>query len=389
MSTTAVDSQLLHLAEGGVDIMLHFHRDPRSNEDLAHRYGMPILEVKRIRWSAQAFFRAGEGYLELARSYKLSLDYLKRFRTYVNKLVDAEKTLGTFFDQAIRIARDFTCEVFDQKVKELIHELNGGQTKRRAEVFHISSRPDEDNMCYVNGKFSAEDAAAMHRTLYPYAKAIAKLHGVPMQQALATALKTAVLKGTKPHSAHGFSPCIMVPLGDATYLKDGRFLTSDGAIIRLEDFIGQEVADTGYVVIAARDHNGLPTIGGVLDIERTDGPGHRFANSYQRLLCSLLYPICQHPDCHTIAAVCEAHHVQAAATGGPTETDNLTMLCPHHNKRNNDFPRANNDSGRVERQSDGRVGFRRTPGADLEFNGHPIMTRSAINWLHRMFPVEE
>ena len=113
MSTTAVDSQLLHLAEGGVDIMLHFHRDPRSNEDLAHRYGMPILEVKRIRWSAQAFFRAGEGYLELARSYKLSLDYLKRFRTYVNKLVDAEKTLGAFFDQAIRIARDFSCEVFD------------------------------------------------------------------------------------------------------------------------------------------------------------------------------------------------------------------------------------------------------------------------------------
>jgi hypothetical protein len=42
---------------------------------------------------------------------------------------------------------------------------------------------------------------------------------------------------------------------------------------------------------------------------------------------------CQHPGCHTPPQHCEAHHLHHWEHGGPTNLDNLTLLCHHHHRQ--------------------------------------------------------
>jgi hypothetical protein len=41
---------------------------------------------------------------------------------------------------------------------------------------------------------------------------------------------------------------------------------------------------------------------------------------------------CAFPDCDRPASICDAHHIRAWLRGGPTQLDNLVLLCPHHHK---------------------------------------------------------
>lgn len=41
---------------------------------------------------------------------------------------------------------------------------------------------------------------------------------------------------------------------------------------------------------------------------------------------------CVHPGCSRTSAFCDAHHVQHWADGGPTNLDNLVLLCRHHHR---------------------------------------------------------
>lgn len=41
---------------------------------------------------------------------------------------------------------------------------------------------------------------------------------------------------------------------------------------------------------------------------------------------------CVHPGCSRTAAYCHAHHVQHWVDGGPTDLDNLVLLCRHHHR---------------------------------------------------------
>jgi hypothetical protein len=41
---------------------------------------------------------------------------------------------------------------------------------------------------------------------------------------------------------------------------------------------------------------------------------------------------CVHPGCQRTAAFCDAHHVRHWAHGGPTDLDNLVLLCRHHHR---------------------------------------------------------
>lgn len=41
---------------------------------------------------------------------------------------------------------------------------------------------------------------------------------------------------------------------------------------------------------------------------------------------------CQHPGCDRPPSQCEAHHLWHWARGGPTDLDNLQLLCWHHHR---------------------------------------------------------
>ncbi|MEC3914635.1 HNH endonuclease signature motif containing protein [Nocardia sp. CDC160] len=45
---------------------------------------------------------------------------------------------------------------------------------------------------------------------------------------------------------------------------------------------------------------------------------------------------CTHPGCDVPASMCAAHHVIDWAKGGPTDLNNLALVCDHHHAMVND-----------------------------------------------------
>ncbi|AYF76473.1 HNH endonuclease [Nocardia yunnanensis] len=81
-------------------------------------------------------------------------------------------------------------------------------------------------------------------------------------------------------------------------------------------------------VLAVLDGDGIPLYLG-RSRERLATPG-------QRLALIARDKGCTHPDCDAPAAMCAAHHVVDWAKGGPTDLDNLALVCDHHHALVND-----------------------------------------------------
>jgi Domain of unknown function (DUF222) len=66
--------------------------------------------------------------------------------------------------------------------------------------------------------------------------------------------------------------------------------------------------------------------GHVLDYGRST----RLATAAQRRALAVRDGGCAHPDCAAPPAWCDAHHIDWWTHGGPTDLDNLCLLCAHH-----------------------------------------------------------
>ena len=73
----------------------------------------------------------------------------------------------------------------------------------------------------------------------------------------------------------------------------------------------------------------------------------RFANAKQRDLARATLTTCPVPDCRHAADNCEVHHITPWARGGPTNMDNLSVLCRYHNRTNDDDPHRDH-RGRIQ-----------------------------------------
>ncbi|WP_306355701.1 MULTISPECIES: HNH endonuclease signature motif containing protein [unclassified Nocardia] len=60
------------------------------------------------------------------------------------------------------------------------------------------------------------------------------------------------------------------------------------------------------------------------------GEGARIASSWQRLAAIARDRGCTHPDCSAPATMCAMHHLIPWAANGPTDIDNLTLVCDAH-----------------------------------------------------------
>ena len=58
----------------------------------------------------------------------------------------------------------------------------------------------------------------------------------------------------------------------------------------------------------------------------------RFATRTQIAVLTARDQGCTFPDCDAPPHWCEAHHIWPYALGGPTTTDNLTLVCPFHHR---------------------------------------------------------
>ncbi|HVU92930.1 MAG TPA: HNH endonuclease signature motif containing protein, partial [Jatrophihabitans sp.] len=62
------------------------------------------------------------------------------------------------------------------------------------------------------------------------------------------------------------------------------------------------------------------------------GRERRLASVGQRLALAARDGGCSFPGCDRPPAWTEAHHVREWITGGPTNLDNMTLLCGHHHR---------------------------------------------------------
>jgi hypothetical protein len=140
--------------------------------------------------------------------------------------------------------------------------------------------------------------------------------------ALATALGVAARAGELP-TIGGAAPTLVVSVraGD---LEQGRgFAHLEGCDEPLPLAVARQVACSGAVQRVTADDRGRILAIGVAD---------RVFAAHQRKAIVLRDGGCVIPGCHVRAAWCEIHHVEEAARGGPTHTDNGVLLCWFHHR---------------------------------------------------------
>ncbi|MBN9737960.1 HNH endonuclease [Pseudonocardia sp. P1] len=88
--------------------------------------------------------------------------------------------------------------------------------------------------------------------------------------------------------------------------------------------------DAGAALRLACDAEVVPVVLGTHGEPLFVGRGNRLANRGQRRALAQRDGGCAFPGCDRPPQWCSAHHVEHWADGGPTDLDNLVLLCGHH-----------------------------------------------------------
>lgn len=127
-----------------------------------------------------------------------------------------------------------------------------------------------------------------------------------------------------------------------------RHATNTNARLNFAEFLALGAAPQDVAVI----HD--PDTGQPLHCGRTK----RSATLLQRLSLFAAELVCTHPGCTQPAVNCDVHHIESWARGGPTDIENLTLLCRRHHSDNNDARAATAARGWAARDEEtGRVGW--------------------------------
>ena len=135
-------------------------------------------------------------------------------------------------------------------------------------------------------------------------------------------------------------PLVQIPLPDYVKILAG---TGDETILGLSD----GTTMTGAEYLTHHHSKDLEVAlfhpqAGAVNLYSTK----RFANTKQRDLARATLTTCPMPDCRHAADNWEVHHITPWASGGPTNMDNLAVLCRYHNRTNDDGPHRNH-RGRI------------------------------------------
>ena len=176
----------------------------------------------------------------------------------------------------------------------------------------------------VSGVLTVEDAATVQAALHPLCTPIPGDDRSPAQRradALVDVCRLALRTGQLPEDG-GEAPQVSVTVAyDPITRALGAATTDTG--LRLP-------ADTARRL--ACDARILPVVlggdGQILDAGRT----RRTATGALRRALHVRDRGCAFPDCDRPARWTDAHHIRAWTDGGPTDLDNLVLLCRHHHR---------------------------------------------------------
>ena len=103
--------------------------------------------------------------------------------------------------------------------------------------------------------------------------------------------------------------------------QSGHAVTAAGTFLPVRDLIR----------LAAPAYHHLTIFDGVTGRALWLGRTKRIATPDQRIVLHAKDRGCSHPGCDVPGYLCEVHHIDEWAHGGPTDIDNLTFACaPHH-----------------------------------------------------------
>ncbi len=140
-------------------------------------------------------------------------------------------------------------------------------------------------------------------------------------------------------SHHGLPVTVVV----TTTLKEledaaGVAITGAGTRLPLRDLI--RMAAHAHHCLTIFDDDGRPLY---------LGRSKRIATADQRIVLHAQDRGCTHPGCHIPGYLCQVHHINEWAQGGPTNIDNLTFACaPHHRLLNHGWTTRKHTDGTTE-----------------------------------------
>ena len=148
----------------------------------------------------------------------------------------------------------------------------------------------------------------------------ARTYGQRMHDALEAVCDRMLRSNAVVPDAGGTPATVIITLDLADLLaKTGYAVGSDGALMPTEQAL--TMADQAEVYWAAVNAQGVP-----LQLGRT----RRIATRGQTAALIARDHGCSFPGCDTAPEWCERHHVIPWSDGGPTDLQNLTLLCRYH-----------------------------------------------------------
>lgn len=239
------------------------------------------------------------------------------------------------------------------------------------------SEQDANGGVRIGGYIDAPTAALLAKALAPASRPGAP--GIPEDEdtrtlgqrradVLATMLQN-YLNSKEAHRRGAGSIVIAATLEDFETLTPAtRFLTDTGHLLTPLDIARLGAATSDYICVVDEDWQPLAL-----------GRGQRTASLAQYIALVATQLCCTHEDCSRAAVESDVHHLIAWSHGGPTDINNLALLCRGHHSANNDARDGSGNMGHMEYCPDsGRVGFRAPGAEELIFNDSPFFRYSTL-----------
>jgi hypothetical protein len=200
---------------------------------------------------------------------------------------------------------------------------------------YLELKQRRDGMWHLHGRLSNTLGAQLNAIVDPLTKprssAIEDEDGnltqIPDQRPYVQRLHDALeetcarlLKAEDQPSVGGVPASVVVTINlDDLLAKAGVAETADGTQLTTDQLL--RIADEAEIWPAIIDRKGVPLALG--RSRRLASPGQTMALIARDTGCS--FPGCSHPP-----QWCDRHHIQDWILGGPTDLDNLTLLCRYH-----------------------------------------------------------
>lgn len=324
-------------------------------EELALATDCLPKDIRPYVTCANAWAKAPADQRRKAADFSLTrLSIISRACNSINASNTEER--DTVRGQLIEASTSMTCDELQSFATDLVQELNKDTFSTNRGVF-VSKKADAQGNKQLILRDRADIINRINARLAELAPTTMDLcRGKGKAFADLASSEGGELKPTE------YKPALILVLDNMFYAgEEAKVQTTTGETYDLDELAELALADTGWLTIVDREAHVI----GNYEIER-----RRFANDNQRAANEIMQIICPWPGCHELVRDGVAHHTHTFALGGKTNSETLSGCCGSHNAQNDDFPEKPLN-GHLERDAEGRVGWRPPGGGLLRYNNQP------------------